>query len=137
MFGLVWCVNLLETHPHLHLKPANSSLLLRVQTCVETITLLETIRLRKKRITPLLLLLLALPTYNSSSRKLQTWKELLTGTLVVAADPNPSKITSLHQNVLILNAKPQTNTWKKIIKSYTHLFENENRIFASTDVLET
>ncbi len=66
--------------------------------------------LREQLITPILLLLLAMRTYKLFSRELRTWKKLLSGTLVAAADPNPSQITSAHQNAPILKAKFQTNT---------------------------
>ena len=104
-------------HLHLHLQPTNPSLLLRVQTRVEAITPLETILLRVQPITPILLLPLALQTYKPLSRKLRTWKKLLSGTLVAAADPNPSRIMSAHQNALTLKARPLTNTGEKIIRS--------------------
>ena len=50
-------------------------------------------------------------------RELRTWKKLLSGTPVAAANSNPSQIISAHRNALILKAKPLTNTGEKIIRS--------------------
>ena len=67
--------------------------------------------LREQPITSILLLLLALRTYKPSSRELRTWKKLLSGTLVVAADPNPSQIMNADQNALIFKGKAPDEYW--------------------------